>query len=147
MNILNSMNFDPNNPFGGMQAKSVDKCCVERDICKQTCGMTSKMCHDNFQKCSQKICKGDQNCQLQAMMSDIMSEPYDDEARGPDYKYDPEESKCRGYKRGQSESCTCVAEDSFKSAAEDKLKSFYSKYNPEKLDDSGVIKDADEVWK
>merc|ERR1719482_1867960 len=142
MNILSAASLDPNDPLGGLrQGKNVDKCCVERDICKQTCGMTSKACHDAFQKCSQKICKGDQNCQLQAMMSDIMSfDP--DEDRGKDYKYDPEESKCRGYKKGQAESCTCVEEDSFRSAAEDKLKSFYSKYNPEKLDDSGAIKDA-----
>merc|ERR1719230_2321387 len=110
MNILNSMNFDPNNPFGGMQAKSVDKCCVERDICKQTCGMTAKACHDNFQKCSDKICKGDQSCQLGAMMSDIMAEPYDDkesDKETKDWSKNFEDSKCRGYNRGQNASCAC----------------------------------------
>eukprot|EP00443_Scrippsiella_acuminata_P078460 CAMPEP_0115428368 /NCGR_PEP_ID=MMETSP0271-20121206/29942_1 /TAXON_ID=71861 /ORGANISM="Scrippsiella trochoidea, Strain CCMP3099" /LENGTH=404 /DNA_ID=CAMNT_0002853461 /DNA_START=64 /DNA_END=1276 /DNA_ORIENTATION=- len=145
MNILNAASFDPNNPYANMGQKSVDKCCVERDICKQTCGMTSKACHDNFQKCSQKICKGDQNCQLQAMMSDIMSEPYDDEDK--DKKYDPERAKCKGYNRGQQESCRCVPKKDFKSAVESNLKGFYSKFNSEKLDKKGDIKDKDEVWK
>jgi len=146
MNILNAASFDPNNPYANMAGgKNVDKCCVERDICKQTCGMTSKMCHDNFQKCSQKICKGDQNCQLQAMMSDIMSEPYDDEDK--DKKYDPDRAKCKGYNRGQQESCRCVPKKDFKSEVESNLKSFYSRFNPEKVDNSGNIKDKDEVWK
>merc|ERR1719171_2546279 len=110
MNVFNAASFDPSNPFAGMKQTNVDKCCVERDICKQTCGMTSKACHDAFQKCSQKVCKGNQNCQLQAMMSEIMSEPYDpDEYKDVDKKYDPEETKCKGYKRGQADACQCVA--------------------------------------
>mmetsp|Transcript_57847 Transcript_57847/g.149441 ORF Transcript_57847/g.149441 Transcript_57847/m.149441 type:complete len:373 (-) Transcript_57847:129-1247(-) len=145
MNVFNAGSFDPNNPMGGMQQKSVDKCCVERDLCKQTCGMTSKMCHDNFQKCSTKICKGDQNCQLQAMMSEMMSEPYEDVDK--DKKYDPEATKCRVFNKGQADSCMCVPKDDFKGSVESKLKSFYSKFNSEKLDSSGDIKDVDEVWK
>lgn len=149
MNILSANSFDPNNPFAGMQQKNVDKCCVERDICKQTCGMTSKACHDNFQKCSHKICKGDQNCMLQAHMSEIMSEPYDD----PDYtadsdkKYDPQERTCRGYVRGQNDACQCVPSDEFESGTESKLKAFYKKFNPEKLHADGEIKDVGDVWK
>jgi len=150
MSFLNAGSFDPNDPLGGLKQQQfgVDKCCIERDICKQTCGMTSKACHDNFQKCQQKVCKGNQNCQLQAMMSEIMSEPYDpDEYKDPDKKYDPEESKCKGYKRSQEEACQCVATDRWQSATEEKLKGFYGKYNPEKLDKSGEIKDVAEVWK
>merc|ERR1712232_268960 len=150
MSFLNAGSFDPNDPLGGLKQQQfgVDKCCVERDICKQTCGMTSKACHDNFQKCSQKTCKGNQNCQLQAMMSEIMSEPYDpDEYKDPDKKYDPEESKCKGYKRSQEEACQCVVADSWQNTTEEKLKGFYGKYNPEKLDKNGDIKDVAEVWK
>lgn len=149
MNFLNTANFDPKNPYAGMnKQKNVDKCCVERDICKQTCGMTPKVCHDTFQKCSSKTCKGDQNCELQAMMSEIMSEPYDpEETKKPDYKYDPTEAQCRGYNRGQNESCECVHKDDWQSATEAKLKAFYGKFNPEKLNKKGEIKDAKDVWK
>jgi hypothetical protein len=145
MNVFNMADFDP--VTGATKPKkNVDKCCVERDICKQTCGMTSQACHDIFQKCSQKICKEDQNCKLQAMMADMMI-PSDDEEPGSTTKYDPKEAECKHYNKGQAEACTCVPEDQFRSATEDKLKSFYKKYNPEKLDKSGSIKDSGELWK
>lgn len=149
MNIMNAGSFDPKNPYGNMkqQGAPVDKCCIDRDICKQTCGMTSKQCHDNFQKCSTKVCKGDQNCQLQAMVAEMMSEPIDDTDAEPAKKYDPEESKCKGYNRGQKEACMCVPKSDAKGAVETKLKSFYSQYKPDKLDSSGNIKDLDDVWK
>jgi len=150
MNVMNMASLDPNNPYANQGGqKNLNKCCVDRDICKQTCGMTSKACHDNFQKCSKKICKGDQNCQLQAMMADIMTEPYDaDEAKfDKDKKYDPEESKCKAYHKGQNASCECVPKDDFKASTESKLKAFYANFNPEKLDDMGDIKDVADVWK
>merc|ERR1719215_2392092 len=108
--------------------------------------MTSKACHDNFQKCSAKICKGDQNCNLQAMLSEMMSDPYDADDN-KDEKYDPDKTKCKSYNRAQDNSCKCVPEADFKSATESTLKSFYSKYNKEKLNSDGEIKDVDEVWK
>merc|ERR1719223_1012827 len=156
MNVFSAGSFDPNDPMGGLMnnkgGKNLNKCCVERDICKQTCGMTSKECHDVFQKCSTKICKGDQNCQLQAMISDVSGDPFDEEGvggvgGGKDKKYDPEESNCRGYKNAQQSSCQCVPKAEVKDTNEAKLKAFYAKHNPEKLDDMGDIKDVDEVWK
>jgi len=145
MNVFNMGDFDPVTG-ATKQKKNVDKCCVERDICKQTCGMTSQACHDTFQKCSQKICKEDQNCKLQAMMADMMI-PDADEEQGSTTKYDPKEQECKHYNKGQAQACTCVPEDQFRPATEDKLKSFYKKYNPEKLDASGSIKDSEELWK
>lgn len=147
MNVFNTASFDPNNPMKGLQQKSVDKCCVERDICKQTCGMSAKACHDNFQKCSKKICKGDQNCEMQAMLSEIMSEPYDPDEKFDNKKYDPEASRCRGYNKGQADSCRCVPDDEWQIATDSKLKTFYSKFNKEKIDTNGEIKGLDEVWK
>merc|ERR1719436_717138 len=116
--------FDPNNPMAGMGAgqKNLNKCSVDRDICKQTCGMTSQMCHDNFQKCSKKICKGDKNCELQAMMSDILAEPYDDEDKDKDDKRDPLKANCKGYVKGQKDSCGCVPKKEFKGTIEGNLK-------------------------
>merc|ERR1711920_1202247 len=52
-----------------------------------------------------------------------------------------------GYNRGQNASCQCVPKDDFKTATETTLKSFYGKYNKEKLNKKGEIKDVDEVWK
>jgi len=147
MNILSasSLNLNSKDPFANMQQKNVNKCCIERDICRQTCGMTSKMCHDNYHKCANKICKNDQNCQLSAMMADISSEPDDDELQNPPAKYDPEAAKCKSYLRGQNESCMCVPNGEAESAMWTKLKGFYGTHNPEKLNKKGEIKDAEEV--
>jgi len=153
MNIMNMANFDPSNPMAGMNqqgGKNLNKCCIERDICKQTCGMTSKDCFDAFQKCQTKICKGDQNCNLQAMISEIGGDPFDnlsDEPLDKDKKYDPDAAKCRGYGNAQAAVCQCVPDDEVTPAVEKNLKVFYEKYNPEKLDKVGEIKDIDEVWK
>eukprot|EP00441_Pelagodinium_beii_P039500 CAMPEP_0197636134 /NCGR_PEP_ID=MMETSP1338-20131121/11743_1 /TAXON_ID=43686 ORGANISM="Pelagodinium beii, Strain RCC1491" /NCGR_SAMPLE_ID=MMETSP1338 /ASSEMBLY_ACC=CAM_ASM_000754 /LENGTH=348 /DNA_ID=CAMNT_0043208323 /DNA_START=75 /DNA_END=1121 /DNA_ORIENTATION=- len=153
MNIMSmGKDFDPSNPFGSMNqgGKNLNKCCIERDICKQTCGSTSKECHDAFQKCQTKICKGDQNCNLQAMISEMGGDPFDTEKDAPfdkDKKYDPNEAKCRGYENAQKAVCQCVPEEEVTSTVEGNLKVFYKKYNPEKLDKAGEIKDLDEVWK
>eukprot|EP00439_Symbiodinium_sp_Y106_P051233 s3365_g6.t2 len=143
--------FDPSNPYAGMNqmGKNLNKCCLERDICKQTCGMSSKECHDSYQwpglqaewrSSPPVVCKGDQNCQLQAMVADFSGDPYDtDKAeKFDDKKYDPMESKCRSYSAAQSAVCQCVPRDEAQAA------------NARKLQDSaiaGEIKDVDEVWK
>jgi len=147
MNVMNMASLDPNNPYANAGQKNLNKCCVEKDICKQTCGMTSKACHDVFQKCQKKMCKGDQNCALQAMMAEITAEPYDPEDEDKVRTYNPEDAKCKAYNKGQNASCECVPKDDYKAAAENKLKDFYGKFNPEKLDDMGDIKDVAEVWK
>mmetsp|Transcript_108422 Transcript_108422/g.188174 ORF Transcript_108422/g.188174 Transcript_108422/m.188174 type:complete len:388 (-) Transcript_108422:175-1338(-) len=148
LNFLSMASFDPNNPLGGMNQKknNVNKCCVEHDICKQTCGMTSQVCHEKFQTCSKKVCRGDQNCEMQAMLAEIMNEPYEDLDKKEE-KYDPEKAKCRGYNRGQSSACMCVPKSDWQDATENKLKAFYKKFNPEKLNKKGEIKDVAEVWK
>ena len=46
-------------------------------------------------KCQQKVCKGDQNCQVQAMVADFTGDPYDEEKYAPSSdkdKYDPLDS-------------------------------------------------------
>jgi len=155
MNILSMA--DMNNPLGGLnKGKNVDKCCVERDICKQTCGTTSQECHNAFQACSKKTCKGDQNCNLAAMMSDIRSEPEDlpeepikpyDAKNPPDYEADKKKRDCRGYEHFQKSACVCVPDEDWQLTTDANLKNFYRTHNPEKLDDAGEIKDIDEVWK
>merc|ERR1719171_387242 len=140
--------------LGGMnKGKNVDKCCVERDICKQTCGTTSQECHNNFHTCSKKICKGDQNCNLAAMMSDINYDPEEekDKPKEPpeefNYEKDRQKRDCRAFEKGQNASCVCVPDDDWQLTTDSNLKAFYRKHNPEKLDEAGEIKDIDDVWK
>jgi len=149
--------FDPNNPLGGMnKGKNVDKCCVERDICQQTCGTTSKQCHDEYWACTKKTCKGDQNCELSAMMGSFSSEPVDDEedkkdkADSPDeynYEKDRQKKDCRSYEKSQASACKCVPKDEWQDKVEGNLKAFYKVHNKEKLDSEGNIKDVADVWK
>lgn len=153
INFMSMASLDPNNPLGGMnQGKNVDKCCVERDICKQTCGTTSKQCHDEFQKCSKKICKGDQNCQLSAMMSDIKSDPEDEEEKNKpipeeyDYEKNRQKRDCGGYEKNQKAACQCVPDDDWQMVTDSNLKAFYKAYNPEKLNEEGEITDIESVW-
>lgn len=148
MNDLSGMN-----DLGGKKKPSkVNKCCIERDICKQTCGTTSQECHNNFQACSKKVCKGDQNCKMAAMMGDIGGADDDpEEKKDPpeEYNYEKDKQKrdCRGYEKMQKSACACVPKDDWQISTEANLKTFYSKYNPEKLDENGDIKDVEEVWK
>jgi len=155
INVFSMANFNANDPLGGMknQGKNVDKCCVERDICKQTCGTTSQECHNNFHACSKKICKGDQNCNLAAMMSDINYDPEEekDKPKEPpeefNYEKDRQKRDCRAFEKGQNASCVCVPDDDWQLTTDSNLKAFYRKHNPEKLDEAGEIKDIDDVWK
>ena len=48
-----------------------------------------------------------------------------------------QESKCRGYNKAQEAVCQCVPKAEAQDANEKKLKSFYKKFNPEKLDSKG----------
>jgi len=153
INFLSTASFDLNNPLGGMnKGKSVDKCCIERDICKQTCGTTSKECHDLYWTCSKKICKGDQNCEMSAMMGGFQGDAVEDEPKKDppeewNYERDKQKRECGGFEKWQKESCVCVAEGEWQAATDTNLKAFYKVYNPEKLDSKGEIKDPAEVWK
>lgn len=155
MNILSMSDLNGGDPLGQKKKapSKVDKCCVERDICKQTCGTTSQECHNNFQACQKKVCKGDQNCKMAAMMSDIGT--YDDEPDEPkkdppeEYNYEKNQQKrdCGSYESSQKSACVCVPEEDWQITTEANLKAFYGKHNKEKLDDNGDIKDIDDVWK
>merc|ERR1712226_1489797 len=122
------------------QGSNVDKCCVERDICKQTCGTTSKQCHDDFWACSKKICKGDQNCELSAMMSGFTNDvDGEEDKKDPkeEYNYEKEKQRkdCRSCEKSQEEACRCVPSENWKTETEANLVEFYKIHNPEKIDE------------
>lgn len=140
-------NFDPNDPLGSLNnnKRNFDKCCIEHDACQQTCGMTSADCHNGFQKCATKICKGDENCMFQAQIGQMMSGPgFDEIDKSSDKDRDP---TCRAYDSWQGGGCECEDKEKWEDTNDKRLKTFYKLYNPEKLDDKGDIKDLVEVKK
>lgn len=146
VSFLNTASFNPNDPLSGLKSQNnVDKCCVEKEICIRTCGMTAVACHEHFQKCSKKICKADQNCNMMAQLADMMSQPLEDEKLGADAG--PDGRKCAVYNQAQREACECAPKDEWQGHVESRLTDFYKKYNPEKLDKSGKIKDTKSIWK
>merc|ERR1712183_90166 len=128
MNGLDSLNMNGlNDMLGGANKgkKNINKCCIERDICRQTCGMSAKECFDAYQKCKQKTCKSDQNCELNAMMADFDNDPFDNPNDRPKEERYESKNPCKGYHKGQQERCRCVPKDNLRSANEEKLASFY----------------------
>merc|ERR1719272_2570151 len=71
---------------------------------------------------------------------DKQTEPYD-------YEKDKQKRDCRGYELSQKSACVCVPEEDWQLTTDAYLKDFYRKHNPEKLNDSGEIKEIEEVWK
>mmetsp|Transcript_30248 Transcript_30248/g.96649 ORF Transcript_30248/g.96649 Transcript_30248/m.96649 type:complete len:245 (+) Transcript_30248:79-813(+) len=135
--------FNPNDPSRSLKSqKSVDKCCVEKEICLRTCRMPLAECHDLFQRCSQRICEADQRCWMMAQVADFSIAPVDDEQSAASAV---EGRKCSAYIQAQKEVCECVPEDEWQDEMEARLKSFYQKYNPEKLDKGGEVKDK-KIW-
>jgi len=146
-NVFNMASLDTNNPLAGMKnQKSFDKCCLEHDACLQTCGMTSVACHEVYEKCAAKVCRGDKNCGFQGQLAQMMNSPYSADyskmGKDDEKKSDP---LCTSYDRLQAESCECVAEDAWQDALEKRLKTFYKKFNKEKLGTDGEIKDLKQV--
>eukprot|EP00746_Dinoflagellata_sp_MGD_P106298 gnl/MRDRNA2_/MRDRNA2_44381_c0_seq1.p1 gnl/MRDRNA2_/MRDRNA2_44381_c0~~gnl/MRDRNA2_/MRDRNA2_44381_c0_seq1.p1 ORF type:complete len:290 (-),score=47.47 gnl/MRDRNA2_/MRDRNA2_44381_c0_seq1:25-894(-) len=119
----------------------VNSCCINQSICKQTCGMTSKRCHDAFVSCYTKACGGgrDYNCLLQAMLNSAMAE------KDPDKPWD-QTQQCKAYDQGQQDACTCVATEDYEKATDEKLQDFYKRFNPSQLDSDGNLIGYDDFW-
>eukprot|EP00929_Paragymnodinium_shiwhaense_P114999 TRINITY_DN83576_c0_g1_i1.p1 TRINITY_DN83576_c0_g1~~TRINITY_DN83576_c0_g1_i1.p1 ORF type:complete len:240 (-),score=49.67 TRINITY_DN83576_c0_g1_i1:442-1161(-) len=131
----------------GYKGAELNKCCVERDICRQTCGMSNDACHEAFETCKSSVCEKDNACIMQAMMVDMATDPADEIEKRPDYrKYGDDAHKCRGYHYGQEVACTCVPEKEYRPAVENRLVWFYEQFNPSKLNSDGSIVDIDSIW-
>jgi len=146
ISMFNAGSFDPNDPMGSMkkqnsQSDKVHKCCVERDICRSTCGMDAEKCHADFQKCSNKVCKGDKNCKMMSSLSDILGS-----ANLGAEKLEDESPGCSSFRMAQQNACKCVKEDEWQPAVDKHVTKFFKKYNKEKLNSEGTLKDPDSVW-
>lgn len=145
--------FDINNPLKGLAKRNTSKCCVEKEICHRTCGMTSQLCFDSYQSCIKKVCKADQNCLFSAQISDMTlgspADDDDDKAEDGKDQFDPAKAACKAYGRDQKRACGCVDAEDWRPGVEARLRDFYAAYNPEKLDETGQIKEQDleAIWK
>jgi len=144
---------------GGLPKKKnnsdkVGKCAEARDICFQTCGMTKGDCESEYEKCTNKKCKGDKNCKMQAnfalAMTDIGVTKKEDLDKKPHLK-DVADGKCHEYVDMQHKTCECVDKADHPKAFAGTLWDFYKKYAPKKLEETdakaGLPEDHEEWLK
>eukprot|EP00747_Dinoflagellata_sp_TGD_P067540 gnl/TRDRNA2_/TRDRNA2_155320_c0_seq1.p1 gnl/TRDRNA2_/TRDRNA2_155320_c0~~gnl/TRDRNA2_/TRDRNA2_155320_c0_seq1.p1 ORF type:complete len:272 (+),score=62.41 gnl/TRDRNA2_/TRDRNA2_155320_c0_seq1:46-861(+) len=137
-------------PLSKEQSVGMDKCCVERDVCHSTCGMTAKECFDIWSLCIDKACKDDLGCKSVASTTELLTQDPElqairKEASRKGGGLNVEEQRCKGYLKRQSEACDCVPEEEWDEAVEAKLKVFFQEHNPSKLDKDGEVRDIDEI--
>lgn len=120
--------------YGCLEIPRLDKCCVERDVCMQTCGMRSKSCFKNFADCSARVCGSDTTCVSNAKVLGEATGGRDDK------------ELCTTYIQSQQGACDCVSKYVWKGELNKRLVDFYKKHQPEKLDISGRLRDADRIW-
>ncbi|CAD7947327.1 unnamed protein product [Amoebophrya sp. A120] len=128
------MMLDPSNLNGakkGGTREKLWKCCVGRDIGQQTCGRTKKEIEDDFGTCTNKKCKGDKNCKMNAQFGSMMSGGISGD-------------KCDEYNKSQAANCECVPEDDTQDSFKKALKGFYGIFAKEKLPKDGG--EIDDQW-
>jgi len=114
---------------------AVHHCCVDKEICTRTCGMSWGRCQGLFDKCATKACEYDERCMLAAEVADAL-------ISGGGSHWDV----CKKYRESQHDLCECVPLKSSKDGANERLKSFYAAYKPDKLDEDGNVQGAQEIW-
>merc|ERR1719410_260265 len=101
----------------------------------QTCGMRSKTCFKNFVDCSARICGSDSTCISNAKVLGQATGGRDDK------------QLCQRYFQSQQGACDCVSRYIWKGELNKRLVDFYKKHQPDKLDMSGRLRDANRIWK
>jgi len=140
---------------GGLPKKNshgdrVQKCCEARDICFQTCGMSKKMCENDYDTCIAKKCKGDKNCNMQANFALAMGDIGGGGTGGAGAKttkggFEVADPKCMEYLQFQEDRCECVPEANLTNRFADSLWNFYKKYAPKKLEEPTKVDVKKEV--
>jgi hypothetical protein len=109
----------------------IDRCCIERDICRDMCGITEDVCNDAFVECYEKHCAGDLLCE-QASEGFVFQ--------------DDERSNCEHYEARQKPACECVEDAAAKEKIESHVMQFFQRFKRKALNKKGEIKDAAEFW-
>eukprot|EP00397_Hematodinium_sp_SG-2012_P042926 GEMP01047588.1.p1 GENE.GEMP01047588.1~~GEMP01047588.1.p1 ORF type:complete len:263 (+),score=73.06 GEMP01047588.1:119-907(+) len=108
-------------------------CCMKHEICYQMCGMDTKKCDEEYNKCSEKHCGGgNQFCRLSVMLAGNIR----DVENG--------KNECDVYAEAQEKSCECVSDDenAVQAYTVEALEDFYGKYKKTKLVD-GKLSEED----
>lgn len=100
---------------GDTEKKQYEECCDRWHACYQICGSSKKMCDENFKKCSETKCGGDEECNKSANLNSMLTSL----------------SGCSKYDESQLKACECADKDKAEKAREKILARFYEKYADE----------------
>lgn len=115
---------------------TLNRCCIEKEICMRSCGMPWKKCKQHFERCAEKAFDMDEECATLAEEADVL-------VTGGESHF----TVCKAYRDALRLLCDCVPVKEAKEGTEARLTAFYAEYRPERLDEEGKVKDIKEVWK
>ena len=92
-------------------------CCDQYLACLSICGISKKICDDDFKTCSDDACGEDKNCKQGAQIATMMSK-----LQG-----------CQKFDEEQLKSCACVETEKATESREAVIRNFYKKYSPESV--------------
>lgn len=102
----------------------VNHCCIQRDVCHQTCGKTLKECHDEWKQCTVDACGDHQDCKMMADMF-TMDMPRDESMMNMfNSNKTHDEMRCMNYEKHQKSACKCIS----KHEAELSMEEVYHRY-------------------
>jgi hypothetical protein len=108
-----------------MEPRRFWSCCVEHDLCYQSCGIPKSTCETMWQKCARKRCKGKRWC------AEIL--------KAFDYAYNKLE--CQQFDDRRKESCVCSAPGDTAHASRVKfLQAVYTKVGMAEKDPEDILK-------
>lgn len=102
----------------------------------RTCGMDWGKCNDLFGKCATKGCAADEACLAGAEAAHVAT------IGGGSHM-----TVCKAFRDGQHELCECMPLKVARESANARLADFYAAHKPDRLDDYGQVRGADDVWK
>lgn len=114
-------------------------CCIDRDVCFQSCGIAAEKCASDFIECVQK------DCPSQTLRPIESAYCYDEAVA---FSVDDLEGKadCKVFHEAQQDSCECVPLEDWERSIERSLVGFYKTHQPDKLDESGEIRNSSSIW-
>lgn len=130
MMMLDPSQLQNGMPKKGGNAEKLSKCCRNRDIAQQICGMTKADLEASWKSCTTKKCKGDKSCEMSAGFGIMMSGGLTGD-------------KCQEYNDFQKANCMCVPEKEEEGSFLETVKNFYGVFAKEKLPESGEV---NEEW-
>ena len=92
-------------------------CCDQYLACLSICGISKKICDDDFKTCTDDACGEDKNCKQGAQIATMVSK-----LQG-----------CKTFDEEQLKSCACVKTEKATESREAVIRNFYKTYSPESV--------------